>query len=66
MASFLAHVKIKASQWYALRRIKQMEQQAEEEDDAENANRTKVETGTNRRRAVNWEMESTERPYNWY
>lgn len=66
MASFLAHVKIKASQWNALRRVKQMEQEAAEEDEAENANRTKVETAKNRRRAVNWEMESTKGLYNWY
>jgi hypothetical protein len=66
MASFLAHVKIKASQWNALRRVKQMEQQAAEEDEAENTNRTKAETGRNRRRAVNWEIESTKGLFNRY
>jgi hypothetical protein len=64
MSSFLAHLKIKASQWFALRRIKQMEQQAAEEDEAENSNSTNVEIGKNRRRAVNWEMEITEGLYN--
>jgi hypothetical protein len=57
MGSFMAHLKIKASQWYALRRIKQMEQNAAEEDevnDAKLASGNNTESG-NRRRAVNWE-----------
>jgi uncharacterized membrane protein YciS (DUF1049 family) len=61
--SFIAHLKIKLSQKYAMRRIKQMEQQAAEEDEV---NDLKGEPGKNRRRNVKWDTESTEIIYNWY
>jgi uncharacterized membrane protein YciS (DUF1049 family) len=63
MSSFIAHLKIKLSQKYAMSRIKEMEQQAAEDDQA---NASKGEAGKNRRRNVNWNRESTEGIYNKY
>jgi hypothetical protein len=63
MSSFIAHLKIKLSQKYAMRRIKEMEQRAAEDDEA---NESKGEPGKNRRRNVNWDTESIGGIYNWY
>jgi hypothetical protein len=63
MSSFIAHLKIKLSQKYAIRRMKEMEQQAAEDDQA---NASKGEAGKKRRRNVNWDRESTDGIYNWY
>ena len=46
-----------------MRRIKEMEQHAAEDDQA---NASKGEARKNRRRNVNWDRESTEGIHNWY